>query len=409
VSPSASFWTKGTTLHIFTRLVSATLTLALLLAATGAQAQDTAKRPYEINAILALTGSGAFIAHGQSEALRAVEKYINETGGIAGQPVHFTIADSGSSPQTDIQLTTALLASHPPFVIEGGPAPVCGGVATLYKAGPVMYCLSPGYYPERGGYVFGSGVDSHLGMGVVIRYLRERGITRLGVITVTDIAGQEADAALKALLADPVNKNIHAVTWEHFSPRDISVAAQMANIKAANPDVVIGWATGTPTGTLLQGYKEAGLTQPFVASQANENSRQMQQYKSMMPHELMMYSVMFPAEPLMRKGPLKTAIVDYTRAMKAVGAELNDSSSAETWDAALILVNALRALGTTATADRVRAYVAGLPSYDGPTGHFDFRIGNQRGLDATSSIMVRWDPQAISWKPISAPGGAPLK
>jgi hypothetical protein len=72
-------------------------------------------------------------------------------------------------------------------------------------------------------------------------------------------------------------------------------------------------------------------------------------------------------------------------------------------------VNALPALGTNATADQIRAYVSGLASYDGPTGHFDFRIGNQRGLDATSSIMVRWDPQATSWKPISAPGGAPLK
>ena len=261
-------------LRIPANVVSAALTCVLLLAARDARAQDAGKRPYEINAILALSGAGAFIAHGQSEALRAAEKYINDTGGIAGQPVHFAILDSASSPQIDIQLTTGILAAHPPFVIEGGPAPECRGAATLYQKGPVMYCLSPGYYPERGSYVFGSGVDSHLGMGIVMQYLRARGLTRLGIITMTDIAGQEADAALKSLLAEPTNSNVHAVAWEHFSPRDISVAAQMANIKAANPDVVIGWATGTPTGILLQGYKDAGLTQPFVASQANENSRQ---------------------------------------------------------------------------------------------------------------------------------------
>jgi branched-chain amino acid transport system substrate-binding protein len=392
------------------RLKIATLGLACALAvlASDASAQD-AKRPYEINAVLALTGSGAFIAHGQSEALRAAEKYINDTGGLNGQPVHFSIVDSGSNPATDIQLTTAILAKNPAFVIEGGPAPLCRGAATLYQKGPVAYCLSPGFYPDRGGYVFGAGVESRLGMGVVMQYLRSRNLTKLGVITLTDIAGQEADAALKSLLADPANKAFKAVAWEHFSPKDISVAAQMANIKAAQPDVVIGWATGTPTGTLLQGYHEAGLTQPFVASQANENSRQMQQYKSVMPRELMMYSVMFPAESIMPNGPLKTSIQNYTKAMKAVGAELNDSSSAETWDAALILVGALRALGTNATADQVRAYVSALASYDGPTGHFDFRIGNQRGLDASSAIMVRWDPQGIAWRPISAVGGAPLK
>jgi ABC-type branched-subunit amino acid transport system substrate-binding protein len=183
----------------------------------------------------------------------------------------------------------------------------------------------------------------------------------------------------------------------------------MAKIKAANPDVVVGWATGTPTGILLQGYKDAGLSQPFVASQANENSRQMQQYGAIMPRELIMYSVMFPAEPVLPNGPLKTAIADYTRSLKAVGAELGDSSSAETWDAAFILINALRALGTNATPDQIRTYISNLHDYYGPTGQFDFRIGNQRGLDAGNAIMVRWDVPSISWKPISAPGGTPLK
>lgn len=379
-----------------------------LLGAVPAHAQD-AQRPYEINVLLAETGSGAFIAHGQSEALRAAEMFINGNGGIKGRPVHFAIVDSASNPAVDIQLTNGILAKHPPLVIEGGPAPLCAAAAGLYAHGPVVYCLSPGYYPERGGYVFGSGVESRLGMGVVLRYLRSRGLTKLGVITTTDIAGQEADTALKNLLADPANAAFKAVAWEHFSGKDISVAAQMANIKAARPDVVIGWATGTPTGILLQGYKDAGMSVPFVASQANENAKQMQQYRSVMPSELMMYSVMFPAVNVMPNGPLKTSIQAYVKAMKAAGAELNDSSSAEAWDAAMILVGALRALGTNAGADQIKAYIENLASYDGPTGHFDFRIGNQRGLDANSSIMVRWDPQQNDWKPISGPGGAPLR
>jgi len=47
--------------------------VAVLVSARGVAAQESAKRPYEINAILALTGNGAFIAHGQAEALRAVD------------------------------------------------------------------------------------------------------------------------------------------------------------------------------------------------------------------------------------------------------------------------------------------------------------------------------------------------
>jgi len=364
---------------------------------------------YEINVILGLSGFGAFIAHGQSEAFRAVEKYVNETGGIHGKPVHFNLLDSQSSGQVDIQLTSAVLAKHPPFVIEGGPAAVCHAASTLYAKGPVMYCLSPGFFPERGSYVFGAGVESRVGMGVVMRYLRMKGYKRLGVITMTDIAGQEADAALKALLADPDNKDMSAVAWEHFAPADISVDAQMSKIKTANPDIVIGWATGTPTGTLLQGYKDVGLTLPFVASQANENSKQMQQYKTNLPSELIMYSLMWPAAKTLPKGPFKNAVDAYLHSMNAVGAELGDSSSAETWDTAMILIGALRSLGTNATPEQIRDYVAGLHDYYGPSGRFDFRIGNQRGLDASSAIMVRWDPKTVSWQAISAPGGTPSR
>ena len=101
--------------------VSAFVLAILLLAPDTVQAQDSAQRPYEINAILPLTGSGAFIGDGHAGALRAAEAYVNSTGGIKGRPVHFVIADSQSKPQVNVQLTTAVLAKHPPFVIEGGP------------------------------------------------------------------------------------------------------------------------------------------------------------------------------------------------------------------------------------------------------------------------------------------------
>ncbi len=386
----------------------ALLLAALILLASTAQAQDGLRQPYEINAILGLTGSGSFIAEGQAAALRAVEAYVNQTGGIQGRPIRFVLADSQSKPQLDVQLTSALLAKDPPFIIDGGPGAACHAAATLYGKGPVMYCLSPGFYPERGGYAFGAGIESRVGMGVVVRYLRMRGFKRIGIISLTDIAGQEADTALKSLLGEPENADLHVVDWEHFSANDISASAQMAKIKDAKPDVVLGWATGTPTGTLLLAYTDLGMAVPFVASQANENARQMEQYKSTMPPTLMMYSVMFPAAPTLSRGPLKTAIDAYVRMMRKTGGSLGDASSAETWDAALILVGALRALGTNATADQIRTYIAGLHDYYGPTGSFDFRIGNQRGLDASSAIMVRWDQPSGSWKAISGPTGTPL-
>jgi hypothetical protein len=47
------------------------------------------------------------------------------------------------------------------------------------------------------------------------------------------------------------------VAVEHFNGTDVSIGAQLANIKAANPDVLLGATVGTATGTLLRGLKDA--------------------------------------------------------------------------------------------------------------------------------------------------------
>jgi hypothetical protein len=52
--------------------VSAFVLAILLLAPDTVQAQDSAQRPYEINAILPLTGSGAFIGDGHAGSWKPV-------------------------------------------------------------------------------------------------------------------------------------------------------------------------------------------------------------------------------------------------------------------------------------------------------------------------------------------------
>jgi len=55
-------------------------------------------RTYEINAILSLTGTFAFLGNAEATSLRTLEPLINKQGGINGQPVHFNIADDQSQP-----------------------------------------------------------------------------------------------------------------------------------------------------------------------------------------------------------------------------------------------------------------------------------------------------------------------
>ena len=57
----------------------------------------------------------------------------------------------------------------------------------------------------------------------------------------------------------PENKPLSIVAYEHFSDTEISVSAQVARIKAANPDFIYVSASGTPFQTVMRALNDAGL------------------------------------------------------------------------------------------------------------------------------------------------------
>ena len=76
----------------------------------------------------------------------------------------------------------------------------------------------------------------------------------------------------------PENKDITVVDRAHFNTTDVSVAAQIEHIKAANPQVLIAWSTGTPIATVFKGIVQAGLDIPIATTNGNMTYAQMTQY-----------------------------------------------------------------------------------------------------------------------------------
>ena len=69
----------------------------------------------------------------------------------------------------------------------------------------------------------------------------------------------------------------------------------------------------------------------------------------------------------------------------------------------------LRKLGPDASPSAIRAAIAGLHGYNGILGPYDFRTGDQRGLNASDVLIYRWVADAREWRPVSSGGGNPLK
>jgi branched-chain amino acid transport system substrate-binding protein len=380
--------------------------LVCTLAASGnAQA---AREPYEINALVPLTGGGAFLGSAYKEAFAAVETIVNRTGGIQGRPLKFVLSDTQTNPQVALQLVNGLIAKHVAVFIDGGPAGVCSAsIPVVLNSGPLDYCLSPGVHPSAGGYVLSSSVSTEDLAKTLVRFFRTRGWTHLGLITSTDTTGQDLDRQIGTVLALPENQGVRLIAQEHFNTTDLSVVAQMTRIKAAAPDVLITWSTGTPFGTLLHGINDVGIDVPVSSTNANQTYAQMKAYAAFLPKQLYFPTTLSVVPSSEAPAPVRSAQDVYFSSFRQSGVR-PDLAHNLAWDPALIIVDALRHLGPSATAQQLRDYILKQRSWIGINGRYDFTTGDQRGLGADGSAVDLWDPAKDTWVQVSRPGGAPI-
>ncbi len=384
------------------------LCVALLLLASVAPAfsdNPAAGAPYELHAILSLTGPAAFLGMREQKSFDAFAEFVNRTGGIHGRPIKFVYSDDGTSPQTAVQLAGPIIAGHVPAFFGPTLSGACRAVAAMISAsGPVQYCLSPLLHPAAGSYVFTAMVSSTDMMTAQIRYFRERGWTRVAAIASTDASGQDFSAGLDAALRLPENKNVQFVANEKFNPTDLTIAAQANRIKAASPQAILALTSGTPFGTVLQGLRDAGVGVPVGASNANMLVSQLQGYGSFLPTELYFAGFRSMVEGSARPGPIRNAQDVYFGALRTAKVT-PDVGTAITWDAAMLVVDALRHAPADATADQVHDYIENVPSWTGINGVYNFHDGSQRGLSTNALLIDRYDPKAAAFVPVSRPGG----
>ena len=341
-------------------------------------------------------------------ALNVAEQVINKSGGVRGRPIKFQVYDDQSDPKVAVQLYNQLLAGGAPFFLGSSLSATCNATAALLKDGPLQYCFSPGIRPAAGSYVYSAGVDVAALLSAGARYLRDRGLNRVAILTSTDATGQDADRAIDAVFSAPENRSLTIVAREHFNPADVNVAAQMARFKASGANVVIGWATGAPFGTILRGVRDEGLDLPVMSTPGNMLAIQLRQYASIMPKEFLFPNLRSFLQPDQTpRGPVRTALTRFYDAFKAAG--LQPSGEGQVWDPILILAGAIQKLGFDATAAQVRDYVNNLQGWTGINGQYDYHLYPQRGIGLDSVVVLRWDPAKEAGIPLSAPGGALLK
>ena len=384
------------------------LSFALLAGALCSAADAASGPPYEINAILSLTGVTSDSGTQEAEALRAAEGYVNKNGGINGRPIKMVIADDASSPQVAVQLLNGLIAKKVPVVLGSSSTGTCSAMMPIVQpAGPVLYCFAPGLNPPAGGFAFTSSVNARDLVTMVLNYSRVRHWNRIALLMTTDATGQELDRQFNDVLNLPENKGVQVVAHEHFAANDISTAAQASRIKAANPQMLVIWSIGTPFGTALRSVHDVGLDVPIMASAGDMTYGQMTQFAQYLSNETYFpaTSAAIPAG-LALNGPVREAQDAYFATLKSAGIHASFPHNLA-WDPMMKVVAAVRKLGPAATAPQIRDFIEHLHGFVGIAGIYDFSDGRQRGVGLNAARMYRYDLKKKDFVLVSRGNGLP--
>jgi branched-chain amino acid transport system substrate-binding protein len=385
----------------------AALTIAVALTVFG-MPRASAAEPYDIYAILSLTGPLALLGGDAQTSLQSVQDLVNRTGGIHGQPIRFVIEDDQSQPATAVQLANSIIAKNVPVILGPTYVASCLSVSPLVRSGPVLYCLAPAIHPPPGSYVFSSSISTFDQAQAWFTFALSMGWKRLAVLSSTDATGQDQDQQIDVVATNPKYGALSVVDREHFGIGDVSLAAQATRLKASNPDAIILTSVGTPTGAALRSLKDAGLEKvPVITNQGNLVHAELEQFASFVPDQLYLTAPRFVTYDIASRGPVPDAQRTFYDALRAKGIE-PDGPHGLAWDPTFILIDALRRLGTGATAAAVRDYLEAYHGYAGTIGIFDFRDGSQRGVGLSSMVVVRWSPERKTWSTVSKIGGKAL-
>jgi branched-chain amino acid transport system substrate-binding protein len=372
---------------------------------TPAAAQPS---PYEVNAILSLTGSAAALGADEQTSLQILEKAINDAGGIHGQQIHFAIADDQSSPQVALQLATGLVQKHVSVIIGPSVSATCRAVQPLINSsGTVLYCLSPQIQVTADGFLYTIGMSGQEIAAAMVHFLQAQGLRRIALLVTTDASGQGGESDTKEALKSGRFHDISLVDTEYVNPSDISATAQLTKIKTAKPDALLVFAPGTAFGTVLHAMHDLALDVPTVTTAANLSRTQTKEYDSFLPAKLYMQGYACVAG-VAATDSSRRAQKFYFDSLKKGGLR-PDVGYCLGWDPGMIVMDALRKYGPTITSAQLRDSIDSLHDWGGTMGSYDFRKASHRGLSESDVIILRWDKERDDFVTASALGGGPVK
>ena len=369
-----------------------TLLLALL-ALLWPLAPAAAQEPYRIGAIFSITGPGSSLGIPERDTALMLEAEINARGGVRGpdgtrHPLKLVIYDDASDE------TKAVLAAKK-LIDEDRVAAIVGTTLsgtslaildTVQRAEvPLVSCAAAIKIVEPAAerkWVFKTPQSDHLIVGVLVDYLKAKGLTRVGWLNVDYAFGQLGWLEFEQAAT---RGGLTIVANEKFGQKDVDMTAQLTRVKTAAPQAVIVWSIPPSASIATRNYADLGLRAPLLQSHGVGNKKFIDLAGAAANGVRFPAGKLLVAEQLADDDPQKRVLLAYARDFEVRYGPRN-TFGGHAWDAVQLVVKALEKAGPHRAG--VRAAIERTRNFVGITGVFDFSPADHNGLDRRAATMI---------------------
>lgn len=371
-------------------MTSRSLALLALLVATAAPALAQIK----IGVTVSTTGPAVSLGLPEKNTIALLPKTIG------GKTVDYIVLDDASDPSAAVVNTRRLTSEDKVDAVIGSTTTPNSLAMTdvLADSGtPAISLASSARIIEpmsaKKAWVFKTPQTDTMMVLAILEHAAAHGVKTMGYIGFNDALGEAFYAEFEKLASV---RQIRIVANERFAPRDTSVTGQVIKLAAANPDMVVIGASGTPAVLPARALVERGYKGKVYFNHGVANNDFLRVGGKDIEGAFVPTSPVVVADALPAGHPAKAQAMAYAKRYEAVyGAGSVSAFGAYTWDAGLLLSHAIPvALKTaqpgtpafrTALRDAIEA-TRDLPVSNGVT---NMSRNDHLGLDQRARVIVR--------------------
>ena len=369
-------------------IVAAVLTLL----AQGAYADIT------IGVVASLTGAAAALGSDTKRALALMPASLGD------EKITYILLDDATDPTTAVKSTQKLIAEYKVDAIIGPNInPNAAAMSQVIADARTPLVVTTPYFPaepEKRLWVFQAVQSAGLMVQRIVEDMAANNVKTVGYIGFADSWG---DLLFAELEKNAAAAGIQIVAAERYKRPDTSVTGQVLKITGAKPDVIFVGASGAPAALPQIELRQRGYTGKIYQSHGVTTKDFLRIGGKSAEGALIPASPVLVAEQLPDSVTSKKAGVAFNAAYeKMVGADSRSTFAGSTWDAWLLLSNAIPAAlksgkpGSPEFRQALRDNLERTRDLVGVNGTYTMSATNHNGLDQRARVLIqvkngRWD------------------